>query len=480
MIERISVESWKKIGLAITAVLIFLSLFMWNKYHMNELLIAPALVLLVLQLLIDYRVLYYAMFLLIPASINIGIGSASVDTSEPLMLLMLVLFILNVMAGKQFEKGTPIRPLYVLIALLIFWLIVTTITSEFPLRSLKYLLAKTWYLAAFVFMADKVITHPKTIRIIFWCYLIPLVIFSLYTTYKHSLEGFTFEACNAVPYPYFTNHVIYGATLVLFLPYVWYAQKWYAAGSFPLILIRIALAIILLGVFLTYGRLAWLCALVLPFIYLSIKWKIMDKIVYAGLFVAFLGVSYLVTNNNYYKFAPDYARTVFHEGDIEGHLSATFEGTDVSGVERFYRWVGAKNMVGARPVLGFGASSFNQVYKNYADAAFRTYVSDNDEKSTTHNYYLMTCAEQGFIGLFLFLLLCIYMLIMGYKTYHLCQNPEYKNLVLIATLSLAVILIQICLNELIEVDKIGGMFWLALVIIQKVNIWEKEGIATKV
>ncbi|MFN0201723.1 MAG: O-antigen ligase family protein, partial [Bacteroidia bacterium] len=386
----------------------------------------------------------------------------------------LLIFLLNVLAAKQFSTQRKIYPYHIWLIVLLFWTLITTFYSEMPFRSTKYLLAKIWYLVAFVYTTEHILQKREDFRLIFWCFGLPMTFFSLYTTYKHSLEGFSFESCNLVPSPYFINHVIYGAMLSLFFPWIWFYRQWYANDNLKKMLIYGCAAILLIGWFFTYGRLAWGSALLLPFIYFFIKYKWFDKLLYIGLVIAFFAVTYLVSNNNFYKFAPDFANTIYHD-DVSDHLSATVEGKDISSMERFYRWVAAKNMVEARPLLGFGPSTFNQTYQKYADAAFRTYVSQNEEQSTTHNYFLMTCSEQGFIGMFIFLGLCVYMLLKGYHLYHLYQDPLNKQLVMMLTLSLSVIIMHLVLNELIEVDKVGGMFWFCMTSLHLFEKWKAEG-----
>ena len=461
--------------LLLIAITVIGSLYAWHKTHIDYLLAAPLGLILVAQLIYNYRVLFYALILGIPCSMHLELGSFSIDTSEPLMLIMTFVFLLNILSGKQFSLKEKIYPLHVFIFLLIFWVLITTVTSEIQIRSLKFFLAKIWYIATFVFIADKIVEKIEHFKIIFWCFLIPLTIGSFITTIIHGLNyNFSFEGGFAAPYYIFTNHVIYGAILVLFLPYVWYARDWYEIGSLYRLIINICLGIILVGVVLSYGRLAWLSAVILPILVFIIRQKWLDKLIYVAVFVLVLGISYLVKDNNFYKFAPDFKKTIFHEGDFDAHLSATFSGTDMSGVERFYRWAAAKNMIAARPVFGFGPSTFNKIYKQYTEDAFRTYVSDNPEQSTTHNYLLMTCSEQGFIGLFIFASLIIFMTIRGFKTYHLCKKPENKRIVLMVTLSLMIIILQSAINELIEVDKVGTIFWFNMMMIHKVEKWEES------
>jgi O-antigen ligase len=182
----------------------------------------------------------------------------------------------------------------------------------------------------------------------------------------------------------------------------------------------------------------------------------------------------MVDDNRFYRYAPNYQSTIWHEGDLSGHLAATFDGTEISGMERFYRWVAAKNMIADMPLFGAGPSTFNQVYKEYADDAFRTYVSDNPEQSTTHNYFLMTFSEQGFPGGLLFIALCVVMVVKAVRLYPRMQDKEMQRMLAMLLLSLFTILFHSLLNELIEVDKVGAMFWLILLLIHKMEVWHEQ------
>ena len=68
---------------------------------------------------------------------------------------------------------------------------------------------------------------------------------------------------------------------------------------------------------------------------------------------------------------------------------------DISTMERVYRWVAGVEMVKDKPIFGFGPGTFYSAYKAYTLSSFQTYVSDNVDHSTVHNYFLLTFIEQG-------------------------------------------------------------------------------------
>ena len=461
-------------------LVILASLVLYLIKRNAEFLFIPAALLAGAQLLVNYRPLFYLLIFSIPFSVQLEFGPLSMDLpDEPLMILLSMIFIFEWVAGKvtRFDaKGFDFR---FWLFILICWWVITTLNSSFPFRSGKFLLAKLWYLGAFVYMASQVLTDMRHIRILFWTFLISFTGVVLFVTFRHAAEGFSYGSSHGISYPFFANGVIYGATLALFLPFIWLARSWYPHRPLLQIILWICAFLFLFNIVMSYKRAAWLATASLPFISLLLHRKWFRPVVYASLATVFLLILYLVRDNAFYQFEPNYQQTVWHEDDLGGHLEATVSGKELSGVERFYRWVAAKNMIAENPYLGFGPSTFNQVYKQYTDDAFRTYVSDNPEQSTTHNYFLMTFSEQGIFGGLLFIGLCVYMMVKATKLYHTVQHRDQRVLVKMALLSLCTIVLHSILNELIEVDKVGAMFWLNFVFIHKVDQWHGESVSSE-
>lgn len=122
-------------------------------------------------------------------------------------------------------------------------------------------------------------------------------------------------------------------------------------------------------------------------------------------------------------------------------------------------------MAGEHPITGFGPGSFYHYYQPYTVSEFTTYVSDNPEKSGTHNYFLMTTVEQGLVGLFFFLLLTFGIFYFGVRIYHQAQNQDDKNLIAAVLCSLIVIYVQLLLSDLVEEIKIGGFFFINIALL---------------
>ena len=443
----------------------------------NFLFALPLGAILVLQVLYNYRPLFYLLVASIPCSLHYEVGSTlSTDMfSEPLMLLFLGIFVVEALAGRIFSRTDRLYPFHVVGA--------AAAVLDFVHHADRYAYAAVDEVLAGQDLVHRCIclycrkNHYRSCRSpkgVLGLFSFPFILIVIGILIRHAAVGFSFEESNGIAFPLFANGVVYGATLALFVPWTFYARTWYTPKSLEWYILLISTGILLVATVVTYKRGAWVAVAVLPIVVFALNRKWLEKLVYASLLIATLAVAYLVKDNNFYQFAPNYKRTIWHEGDIQGHLSATFSGTEISGMERFYRWVAAKNMIAARPIQGFGPSCFNQEYKKYADYAFRTYVSDNPEQSTTHNYFLMTFTEQGFVGGLLFLGLVVYMFVKATRLYHQLEDRKLKSMLLMALLSFTTIILHSLLNELIEVDKIGAMFWLNMLVIHKIEVWKES------
>jgi hypothetical protein len=93
---------------------------------------------------------------------------------------------------------------------------------------------------------------------------------------------------------------------------------------------------------------------------------------------------------------------------------------------------------------------------------FETWVSENKEHSTVHNYFILTALEQGVAGLVFFCALYFAMLLQVQKLYHRFQDKFYKTVTLTIGAVLVMIGVVNSLSDMIETDKIGSLFWLCL------------------
>ncbi len=443
-----------KIFLAFSVILLVsltLAIYYQNPYYLA----LPFIAITAGILLTDYTVLYYLLLVAIPFSTEVDLpnGLGTDLFSEPLLIILALGVLGSWLLGKKPERRFIQHPLVILLIIIFCWSVATTLVSQNYVRSIKYLLAKSWYLLVFVFLTGSMLQNPATLRRVFYFFIGALGVVVSITLFRHILVGFSFALVNKIVSPFLRNHVMYGVLAAAALPYAVYISWQQKNKNLKIILGTISL-LLLAGVLASYTRASWL-SLPLAVVYgFFIRFRLTK---YLLLFIFVTGLSavlYFSSNYRYMQYAPDYKKTIFNQDDIAKHLQATYTLRDLSGMERVYRWVAAARMIADRPWMGSGPNSFYPEYFKYTVSRFTTFVSDNPEKSTLHNYFLLQFAEQGYIGGFLFLIFTGYALLLPEKIYHrTTARPEHKRMVLAASLCFFIITVHLFLNELVETEQ---------------------------
>lgn len=406
---------------------------------------------------------FYALLFSLPFSFEYNFNS-SLGTDIPDELLMLLtagLYLLYAIVNRR-TISTQIRkhPLVFLLTLLLSWMLVSILFSTHLLISVKYGLAKGWYLGAFVLAPVLVFTGKSAIAKAARLLASAMLAVVLISLVRHGFSGFRFATINEALSPFFRNHVNYSAMLVCLLP-LWFAFFHLTKNKTYRRLIVVVIVLMLLALFFSYARGAWLALVTGALAFVLIR---KQKLVLAYLLLLVLAagmVLWLRQDNNYLRFAHNYQRTIFHK-DFGEHLVATYKLKDVSTAERFYRWIAGVRMIKDQPLTGFGPNTFYENYKPYGVPAFKTWVSDNPEHSTVHNYFLLTVIEQGYPGLFFFLLLLGAMLWYAQHLWKRVKDSFYKTTAMVTGVILVMIITVNCLSDLIETDKVGSLFFLCL------------------
>lgn len=408
--------------------------------------------------------LFWLLIALIPFSTELQITtSLGLDfPDEPLMLLLSGMAILKFLhQPASFPKYLKTAPLFFLVVMMMAWSFLSASYSANPMLGYKFFLARIWYIIPFVILPQILLDSQEGIGKMAKFLLIPMFFLAFQSLIRHTFYGFSFEMVKKTIFPFFRNHVNYSAMLVCLLPVVWVMNQLTPSENPHKKWIKRGLILGFIALVFAYSRGAWLALLVGVGMYFIIQKNWLKKLVFIVIALLLSVTIWLVTDFNYMRFAPDHDRTVFHT-NIKEHLAATVTLKDVSNAERFYRWVAGFNMFVERPITGFGPNSFYSQYKSYTVNRFQTWVSDNPEHSTVHNYFLLTLCEQGIVGLVLFCALYIGMLFKGQSLYRQFQNQFYGMVSLCIVLVLSMIGVVIFMSDMIETDKLGSLFWLCL------------------
>jgi O-antigen ligase len=449
--------------------------FVKEQYY---LLATPLLFVGALVVLTDYRWLYYLLLVALPFSMELTLpgGFSLFFPTEPLMLVLAACGLASWLQGSFSRLTFPARhPLGLLLFLWVGWAVFSTLFSVDHLKSAKYLAAQALYLGVFLGLTYALLHRPADIRRLWQWYLLALAAVLLLVLGRHLLMGFSFARVNRAVSPFFLNHVVYavasGLSLPLALYLAWHQQRRLAR------LLWLALAgVVLLAIVFSYTRATWLALPATGGYYLLLKKGWLRPALLLTALALATGFMYLSRHNRYLLYAPDYEKTIFNKGNLEKHLEATYKFEDVSGMERLYRWIAAIRMGADKPLTGSGPSTFYPVYKKYTVKSFRTYVSDNPEKSTTHNTFLLHLAEQGVAGCLILVSLMAYVLVWPQRLYHRTRDPDLRALVLATGASLFIIIFHLLLNELLGLDKVGTFFFIGLAVLLKVESWIERSI----
>ena len=424
--------------------------------------------------------LYWLLLIVLPLSTEYNFTpSLGLDLpDEPLLIILSITVLASLLYQPISFRFIFASPIFRWIIALVIWMLISLCYAPNQWLALKFILAKSWYILPLVLLTALIHQQSSNFKKTALYLCVPMLIVVIQTLIRHAFYGFDFVAIKKTMGPFFRNHVNYSAMLVCLIPIGLLIHHF----THPLRtkkLIKIGLAIAFFGLFFAYSRGAWLALLVGMIAYWSIKKNILGKTILIGMITIFIAFVALINNNRFMRLAPEHDQTIFHENFSE-HLNATIGLKDISNAERIHRWVAGIRMVAKKPWTGFGANSFYNNYQPYTAAPFKTWVSNNPEHSTVHNYFLLIAIEQGIPALLLFTGFFIYLLLLSQQLYHQFQNNYYRAI----SLGLGIMLLMIAslnfTSDLIETDKIGGLFWLAagiLISLKHHQQIEKEALA---
>lgn len=411
--------------------------------------------------------LFWLLCVVLPLSTELNITpQLGLDFPDELLLIVLTGVVITKIIHQPswFPRQLLRSSLFLLLVIHVLWIVVTCFYSVEPLLSVKYLLAKIWYIIPLVILPQVLLDSKNDFRKIALCFLLPMFFVVIQVLVRHSLYQFSFADVKRAMAPFFRNHVNYSSMLVCLLPIAWCAWRLTPINNPKRKWIVYGIAIGLVALLFAYSRGAWIALLAGVSGVWVIRKRWMAVLVTIAVTAVLISTAWLVTDKNYLQFAPDHDRTIFHT-DFSEHLQATIDMKDVSTAERFYRWVAGARMLADKPITGFGPNSFYSNYKPYTVNRFQTWVSDNQEHSTVHNYFLLIALEQGVAGLVIFCALFVAMLLRVQQLYHRFKDEFYKTITLAIGAMLVMIGLVNSLSDMIETDKIGGLFWLCLGVI---------------
>ena len=400
----------------------------------------------------------YLLFASLAFSKDLQLGTLSLDLPDEFLMItssgaIIIFCIINKAALLKHLKNDALFTMLILsfiyLALNIFW-------SINPVLSIKYLLAKVWYFIPFamgVFMFQQVQQKFifNIIALLTYCSAFAV---SITLTY-HIYLGLSFEKVNQACSLLFLNHVNYGSFIAIILPIAYYNYFYNSLYKKYKKINVMALLVLSIGLVESYCRSAWLAVIIAAIAVWLFYNKLLFKAAITSICLVTIFLLWLLSNNNYLRFKNNFSKTEFHT-EFNQHWAATFNGKDVSNAERFYRWGAGMRMGAAYFPLGSGTNTFYPQYKKYSINAFKTWVSNNKEHSTVHNFYLLLFIEQGAFGLAFFIALILVLL---YQFQYKGMLHIHKKMVAMLVGIIVIILMQLTSSDVLESDKVGPFFY---------------------
>ncbi len=401
---------------------------------------------------------------------DFGLG-VSLPT-EPLMAGVLLLFVIRLFFDWSFDKRFIKHPVSLAIFFSLLWMLLTTITSELPIVSLKYFASRLWFVVPFYFLMSKLIKNSKDIRKFAWLYIIPLIIVIIYTTIHHAMWGFDTKAGHWVMTPFYNDHTAYGMILAFFLPISFAIIFTKEYSRTIMIYSLIAAAVVLVALFLSYSRAAWLSVIAGIGVFVLVYYRI--KLRYIFISLISVVVLFLAFQNQIYD------RLSKNDQDSSGNFmehvsSASNIATDASNLERINRWACAIRLFEERPIVGWGPGTYQFVYAPMQRAKEKTIIStDFGDGGNAHSEYLGPLAEMGLFGSIAFILIAISILVTGVRVYKQTNDLSTRYLSMGILVAFVTYFTHGFLNNFLDSDKASVPFWGFAAILVILDIQNQE------
>ena len=455
-----------KNGIIFLATICYLlvSLVFVSKQEYFIFLLAPALLLLLLAL-ISIDNFFLLLLLLTPLSVQLRFlyPDLSVDLflpTEPMLALLLIIVSFKLFVAGEGDRNFLKKPLTILIGISLGWMFLTSFTGTDILVSLKYSLARLWFVSAFYLLSYELFRKAgfmeKSFKFLV-AGMIPVIVYHLVRLGAAGL--FNRQAAHSSTWPFFNDHTSFGAAVAFLLPLVIYFICSSRKTVWKLLYLSV-LVIFIAGLVFSYSRAAWLSLAVAILFSLVYLLKIPMKLAGVWLIViiaaGILSWSSIITGLK--------SNTQDSSANMLEHLNSISNiSSDNSNLERINRWKCALRMMAEKPLLGTGPGTYQFEYAPYQLSHERSGISTNfGDGGNAHSEYLGAMSDSGIpAGLFYILIL-----IMAFRMVHRAwkESPGLQTRFLSLALMAGIMtyVVHGGLNNFLDTDKISAPFWMFL------------------
>jgi O-antigen ligase len=454
-----------------SAVFIAANAYLFLQSKMWGLALPFVLLLLILYIFSLDKVILMTTFLT-PLAINLKdaeFGMSVSLPSEPLMFGVMLLFLLKLLHERFYDRQIFRHPVSIAIFINLIWIFITCFTSEMPLVSIKFMIARLWFVIPFYFAGILLFKDLSNAKRFQWLYAIPLVIVIFYTLYNHSTFGFDKPHSNMVMKPFYNDHTAYGAVIAFFLPiFTGFAVSGIYRKSIRVTAL-VVLAILILGIIFSYSRAAWISVAAALGVFLLIRFRVRF---YWLLIALFIGVGFFYMFR--YQFIDKLEKNKQDSStDFVEHVQSISNiSSDASNLERINRWASALRLFKERPIFGWGPGTYQFVYAPYQRAKEKTIISTNyGDMGNAHSEYIGPLSESGVLGMLTFLGILVTTIVTGIRVFRRTESKEVRTIAMTMTLGLISYYVHGVMNNFLDTDKASVPFWGFIAILVAMDLY---------
>ena len=402
-------------------------------------------------------------------------GPALSIPTEPLLFGVMLLFSFKLFFEGKFDRRILYHPVTLAIAFHVGWMIITSLTSSFPLVSFKHVISQLWFIVPFYLLGTQLFKNLKNIKKFVWLYMSTLFIVIVYTFFHHAENGWTQKAAHWVMFPFYNDHTAYAAVLALFIPpMIAFMRNRYSsiqerfASGFMLIMLITAIV-------LSYTRAAWLSLTVSLLVYFIYAFRIKFYnvlFIIVGLLTAFLMFStdiFMKLEKNRQDSATDFNKHLQSISNIS---------TDASNLERINRWNSALRMWEQKPFWGWGPGTYQFNYAPFQKSNEMTIISTNaGDRGNAHSEYIGPLAESGVLGMLAMIAIVITVIYRSSILYSTVKDPNIRLLTLGILLGLITYFVHGILNNFLDTDKLSIPFWAFIAMLVSMDVYQRKPIS---
>jgi len=455
-----------------------INLFLYVQKDFYLLNLLPLALLVAFAALFALDKLFLFVVFCVPLSLNLEEMTGGVGIylpTEPILFVMMLIFAFKQIKGAKYRDARIVNhPISIAIYFHFAWIFITSLTSELPLVSFKFMLSQLWFVVPCYFFAIHYFKVKKVnINNFLWAFLLPLALVLVITVAKHATYGFSEETGHWIMSPFFKDHTSYGAVIAMFFPIIVslaFNPKFDTASKG---LLYILLGVYVVGLYFSYTRAAWLSVVAAGMVYLLFVFKIKFK--YLAMIGGVMGLFLLLnwTEINYMLNKNDAEHTT--DNFSEKLESMSNVSSDASNLERLNRWSCAIKIFQDHPMMGSGPGTYAMVYAPYQSASDLTIISTNfGTGGNAHSEYLGPLAEQGVFGLVSMIWLLVAIFYTSSKLYIRLEDKEMKRVVMMLMLGLVTYFVHGVLNNYMDTDKAAVPIWGFVAAIVAIDIYHSD------